>query len=143
MVPAMPDAPPDPTRPPPPRVLIADDDPDVRAVLAAQLALSFDIVGTAADTNEAIAMAAEHRPDIAILDVEMPGGGGPRATREINAATPATTIVALSADESDRVVRDMLGAGAVAYIRKGVTAEELTALLHESVRARSHLPDAR
>jgi DNA-binding NarL/FixJ family response regulator len=127
----------------PPRVLIADDDPDVRAVLAAQLALSFDIVGTAADTDEAIALAAEHRPDIALLDVEMPGGGGPRATREIIAATPATAIVALSADESDRVVRDMLAAGAVTYIRKGVTAEQLTALLHESVRAQAQMPESR
>jgi len=127
----------------PPRVLIADDDPDVRAVLAAQLALSFDIVGTAADTDEAIALAAEHRPDIALLDVEMPGGGGPRATREIIAATPATAIVALSADESDRVVRDMLAAGAVTYIRKGVTAEQLTALLHESIRAQAQMPGSR
>jgi DNA-binding NarL/FixJ family response regulator len=137
---------PDPTAfapPSPPRVLIADDDPGVRAVLAAQLALSFDIVGTAADTDEAIALAAEHRPDIALLDVEMPGGGGPRATRGIIAATPATAIVALSADESDRVVRDMLAAGAVTYIRKGVTAEQLTALLHESVRAQAQMPESR
>jgi DNA-binding NarL/FixJ family response regulator len=141
MVRPMPEAP-DPSPPAPSRVLIADDDPDVRAVLAAQLPLSFDIVGTAADTDEAIALAAEHRPDIALVDVEMPGGGGPRATREIGAAAPATTIVALSADESDRVVRDMLAAGAVTYIRKDVSAEELTALLHESVRARAQLPDA-
>jgi DNA-binding NarL/FixJ family response regulator len=138
----MPDSP-DSAAASPPRVLIADDDPDVRAVLAAQLALSFDIVGTAADTDEAIALAAQHRPDIALLDVEMPGGGGPRATREIIAATPATAIVALSADESDRVVRDMLAAGAVTYIRKGVTAEQLTALLHESVRAQAQMPESR
>jgi CheY-like chemotaxis protein len=141
MFPSMPE-PPDPSPGAPSRVLIADDDPDVRAVLAAQLALSFDIVGTAADTDEAIALAAEHRPDIALVGGDMPGGGGPRATREISAATPATAIVALSADESDRVVRDMLAAGAVTYIRKGVTAEELTALLHESVRARAQLSDA-
>jgi DNA-binding NarL/FixJ family response regulator len=138
----MPDAR-DPSPGAPPRVLIAEDDPDVRAVLAAQLALSFDIVGTASDTDEAIALAAEHRPDIALVDVEMPGGGGPRATREISAATPATTIVALSADESDRVVRDMLAAGAVTYVRKGVTAEQLTALLHESVRAQAQMPESR
>src|SRR5215211_7302603 len=100
----MPDAP-HPSPGAPLRVLIADDDPDVRAVLAAQLALNFDIVGTAADTDEAIALAAEHRPDIALVDVEMPGGGGPRATREISAATPATTIVALSADEDRKSTR--------------------------------------
>jgi DNA-binding NarL/FixJ family response regulator len=124
-------------------VLIADDDPDVRAVLIAQLADRFDIVGTAADTDEAIALAAEHQADIAIVDVQMPGGGGLRATREIHDAAPGTTIVALSADESERVVLDMLRAGAVAYIRKGVGADELASLLHEALRAHMKLPGDR
>jgi DNA-binding NarL/FixJ family response regulator len=121
-------------------VLIADDDPDVRAALTAQLAPRFQIVATAAATDEAIALAAEQQPDIAILDVQMPGGGGLRATREIGRVAPGATIVALSADESERVVLDMLRAGAVAYIRKGVGADELTALLHEAVRAHLKLP---
>jgi DNA-binding NarL/FixJ family response regulator len=123
-----------------PRALIADDDPDVRAVLETQLAGSFDIVGVAADTDEAIALAAETRPDIAIVDVQMPGGGGLRATREIRGAAPETTIVALSADESERIVLEMLTAGAVAYVRKGVPAGELVALLHEALRAQVKLP---
>ena len=126
-----------------PRVLIADDDPDVRAVLSTQLAPTFDVVGTAADTDEAIALAAEQQADIAIVDVQMPGGGGVRATAEIHAAAPDTTIVALSADESERVVLEMLKAGAVTYIRKGVTAEQLTALLHESIRAQAQMPESR
>jgi DNA-binding NarL/FixJ family response regulator len=125
---------------PVPRVLIADDDPDVRAALAAQLDGQFDLVGAAADTDEAIALVTKTRPDIALVDVQMPGGGGLRATREICAAAPETTIVALSADESERVVLDMLKAGAVAYLRKGVTADELTALLHEALRAHVKLP---
>ena len=79
-----------------PRVLIADDDPDVRAVLSAQLAPDFDVVATATDTDEAIALAAQHQADIAIVDVQMPGGGGVRATAGIRGASPATTIVALS-----------------------------------------------
>jgi DNA-binding NarL/FixJ family response regulator len=128
---------------PAPRVLIADDDPDVRAALAAQLAGRFDVVGTAADTDEASALVRETRPDIALVDVQMPGGGGLRATREICKAAPETTIVALSADESERVVLDMLKAGAVAYLRKGVTAGELTSLLHEALRAHVKLPDGR
>jgi DNA-binding NarL/FixJ family response regulator len=123
-----------------PRALIADDDPDVRAVLAAQLTGSFDIVGTAADTDEAIALAADTRPDIAIVDVQMPGGGGLRATREIRRVAPQTTVVALSSDESERIVLDMLNAGAVAYVRKGVAADELVALLHEALRAQVKLP---
>jgi DNA-binding NarL/FixJ family response regulator len=123
-----------------PRVLIADDDPDVRAVLSAQLAGRFDVVATAADTDDAIALAAELRPDLAIVDVQMPGGGGVRATKEICEATPDTAIVALSADESERVVLDMLRAGAVAYVRKGVDADELAALLEEALRAHVKLP---
>jgi DNA-binding NarL/FixJ family response regulator len=125
------------------RVLIADDDPDVRAVLTAQLAGRFDVVGAAADTDEAIALATDTRPDIAIVDVQMPGGGGLRATREICEATPETTIVALSADESERIVLDMLRAGAVAYVRKGVGADELVALLEEARRAHAKLPAER
>jgi DNA-binding NarL/FixJ family response regulator len=124
----------------PPRVLIADDDPDVRAVLSAQLAPQFEVVGTATNTDEAIALAAETRPDIALVDVQMPGGGGLRATREIRDAAPETTIVALSADESERIVLDMLRAGAVAYLRKGVGGDELAALLHEALRAHVKLP---
>jgi DNA-binding NarL/FixJ family response regulator len=123
-----------------PRVLIADDDSDVRAVLSAQLAPAFDVVATATDTDEAIALAAEHQADIAIVDVQMPGGGGVRATEGIRGAAPATAIVALSADESERVVLDMLRAGAVTYVRKGVGADELAALLRESLRAQSELP---
>jgi DNA-binding NarL/FixJ family response regulator len=123
-----------------PRVVIADDDPDVRAVLCAQLAGRFEVAGTAADTDEAIALATETRADIAIVDVQMPGGGGVRATREIHANTPETTIVALSADESERIVLDMLRAGAVAYLRKGVGPDELVALLNEALRAHVKLP---
>ena len=77
---------------------------------------------------------------MAIVDVQMPGGGGLRATREICEAAPETAIVALSADESERVVLDMLRAGAVAYVRKGVDADELASLLHEALRAHVKLP---
>jgi DNA-binding NarL/FixJ family response regulator len=123
-----------------PRVLIADDDPDVRAALRAQWTESFDVVATASDTDEAIALAAEHQADLAIVDVQMPGGGGLRATREIRSAAPRTAIVALSSDESERIVLDMLRAGAVTYVRKGVRAAELTALLRESLDAEAQLP---
>jgi DNA-binding NarL/FixJ family response regulator len=124
-----------------PRVLIADDDPDVRAVLSAQLAHAFEIVATAADTEEAIALAAEHQADIAIVDVQMPGGGGLRATQEIRGAAPGTAIVALSADESERVVLEMLNAGAVTYVRKGVGPNELAELLRRALRAQERLPE--
>jgi DNA-binding NarL/FixJ family response regulator len=122
-----------------PSVLIADDDEDVRAVLHTQLDGEFEIVGSACDADEAIALAAEHQPDIALVDVQMPGGGGPAATRGIRTAAPRTAIVVLSADESERIVLEMLTAGAVAYLRKGVTGPELAGLLRESLQAKARL----
>ena len=122
-----------------PRVLIADDDDDVRAVLATQLRDEFEVVANARDADEAIALAAEHQPDIAIVDVQMPGGGGPSATRGIRSAAAGTAIVALSSDESERIVLEMLTAGAVTYLRKGVSGSELADLLREALRARRRL----
>ncbi len=75
----------------------------------------------------------------------MPGGGGVRAAREIRLQAPATAIVALSADESDKIVRDVVRAGAITYIRKGMPAGALASTLHRSIAAhveQSRTPDA-
>ena len=72
------------------RVLIADDEGEVRAALAdlidAERAL--DLVGAASDADEAIELAIAQHPDVALVDVKMPGGGGARAAREIVRASP-------------------------------------------------------
>jgi DNA-binding NarL/FixJ family response regulator len=117
------------------RVLIADDDRFMRTALAAGLAGDFAVVGTAADADEAIALAEELHPDAAILDVDMPGGGGLRATTEILQRSPTTAVVILSGDESDVVVRDMINAGAMTYVRKGAQREELAEAVRRSVAA--------
>jgi CheY-like chemotaxis protein len=108
-----------------PRLLIADDDPVVRSVLTSQLASQFDVVAVAVDAQDAIELVCGHHPDVALIDVMMPAGGGLRATAEIHRRAPETTIVAFSGDESERGVTEMLGAGATAYIRKGVSPQEL------------------
>jgi DNA-binding NarL/FixJ family response regulator len=118
-----------------PRLLIADDDLFVQSALCAQLDKEFDIVGGALDADEAIELAERHQPDVAIIDVEMPAGGGLRAAREIHERAPGTAIVALSSDESSSVVLAMLNAGAITYLRKGMTAHELTRILHSSISA--------
>lgn len=118
-----------------PRLLIADDDLLVQSTLCAQLDRAFDIVGGALDTDQAITLAESCQPDVAIIDVEMPGGGGLRATREIHERVPRTAIVVLSADESDATVLAILKAGAIAYLRKGTTGQELTRVLHASIAA--------
>jgi DNA-binding NarL/FixJ family response regulator len=119
--------------------LIADDDPVVSSMLCDQLSREFDIVAGARDAAEAIALAGEHQPDVAIIDVQMPGGGGLRATREIHTCAPQTAIVALSGDESRHVVLAMLDAGAVTYVRKGVSGHELARTLHRAMEAHANL----
>jgi DNA-binding NarL/FixJ family response regulator len=69
----------------------------------------------------------------------MPEGGGLRATQEIQRCAPGTAIVALSVDESDAVVRDVVNAGAMAYVRKGAPSGELAETLHRSIRAHAGL----
>lgn len=118
-----------------PRLLIADDDAVVRSALSMQLASVFDLVTPACDAAEAVALAAEHRPDVAIVDVEMPGGGGVEAARGIAACSPTTAIVALSVDESRAVVLEMLEAGAVTYVRKGVSGSQLVSTLLHCIKA--------
>jgi DNA-binding NarL/FixJ family response regulator len=122
-----------------PRLLIADDDPVVVAKLRADLAKSFDIVAIAADAEGAVALADEHQPDVAILDVQMPTGGGLHATKEMQVRAPGTAIVVLSADESDSLVRDMIGAGAIAYVRKGAASTELASTLERAIVAHAQL----
>ena len=121
------------------RLLIADDDPVVVSLLRAQLGQSFDIVAVAADADDAIALAQKHQPDVAIVDVEMPTGGGLRATKEMQSRTPQTAIVVLSVDESDASVRDLICAGATAYVRKGSTTEDLAATLRRAIDAHGRL----
>lgn len=116
-----------------PSLLIADDDPVVRATLSAHLAGDFDIIGVAKDATEAVALAATHRPDAALIDVEMPDGGARKAVPGIAARSPATRMVILSGDESRAIVLELLSAGAVAYRRKGLSGAELCRTLKDAL----------
>src|SRR6266851_3212246 len=102
-------------------VLIAEDDAPVREALAALIRSEpgLRLVGAAADADEAIAMAAAPRPDVALLDVRMPGGGGARAARALKQCSPETRVVALSASGERASVLEMLEAGSVGYLVKG------------------------
>src|SRR6476469_9257791 len=77
------------------RVLIADDDRLVREVLAAIIRSepALSLVAAASDAEEAITVAEAEQPDVAILDVHMPAGGGVRAAREIKRCSPATGVI--------------------------------------------------
>ncbi len=81
------------------RVLVAEDAPVMRTALAALISAdpALELVGMAEDAVEAIELARATRPDVAVVDVKMPGGGGSRATREILWHSPETRVLALSA----------------------------------------------
>jgi diguanylate cyclase (GGDEF)-like protein/PAS domain S-box-containing protein len=117
-----------------PRILLADDDPVILALIAGQLMPSFEIVAVAEDAASAIALAGQHRPDVALLDVEMPGGGL-SATRGIRESSPETAIVILTSDDSRSSVLQFLEVGAIAYLRKGSPAHHLGARLREAMVA--------
>lgn len=123
------------------RVAIADDDEEIRAALE-DLIRSFpgmEFVGSARDAETAIEIAQGKRPDVFVMDVRMPGGGGPLATREIRRRAPLTRVVALSAYEDRATILEMLGAGAVAYVAKGALAEEIMAAITGAVDGQSTL----
>jgi EAL domain-containing protein (putative c-di-GMP-specific phosphodiesterase class I)/AmiR/NasT family two-component response regulator len=117
-------------------VLLADDEPVVLAALAEliEAEATLELVGTAADAQEAIELALRDRPDVALLDVKMPAGGGPRAAREIRTSSLHTRVVALSAYDDRASVLEMLRAGAVGYLVKGTRAAEILKMVHNVTR---------
>lgn len=119
------------------RVAVADDEDTVvevlRALVGSDPTLRF--VGAAQDAEEAIQMVLRERPDVLLLDVRMPGGGGLRAVREITRRCDSTKVVALSAHEDPDTVIRMIGAGASAYVPKADSTEKILREIHRSVDA--------
>lgn len=118
------------------RLLIADDDPAIRLVMSALVARQDDLelVGEAEDATQAIDLTARRRPDVVVLDFDMPGGGGAAAAMAIREANPTTRIVALSADSSQGAQYDMSRAGAVGYLVKGAPDDEIVRVIRSSAR---------
>ena len=118
----------------PMRLLIADDDPVMRMLLGAiaRDAAALELVAEAQDADEAIALAVEHTPDVVLLDVEMPGGGGLRAAREIRAALPTVRVVGLSAHESDEARGASGGGGGRRIHRQGRGSGEVARVLRRA-----------
>ncbi len=109
------------------RILVADDDAAVVDVLRVLLRSQQDLrfIGAAYDTEQAIALSVREQPDVALIDVRMPGGGGVRATREIARRCPRTRVIALTAHEDETTVIAMMAAGANAYVPKGESTERI------------------
>jgi diguanylate cyclase (GGDEF)-like protein len=118
------------------RLLIADDDPMIRLTLSALIEREsgFELVGTAEDADQAIEMAARRRPDVVLLDFNMPGGGGVRAAMQIRDVNPSVKLIAVSADDSQAAQYEMSRAGAVGYVVKGSPDEEIVRVIRSAVR---------
>ncbi|MGH2554098.1 MAG: response regulator [Actinomycetota bacterium] len=117
------------------RVLLAEDAPVVRRALAALISSDphLELVGEAEDAVQAIEVAWVTRPDVAVIDVKMPGGGGARATREILRCSPETRVVALSARAERHCVMEMRAAGACCYMLKGIPADQILRTIRDCV----------
>jgi two-component system chemotaxis response regulator CheY len=122
--------------PPPLRLLVADDDPTIRLTLGALIGREegMELVGEAADTAGAVEEARRRRPDVILLDIDMPGGGGMRATTEIRELLPDVRIVAISGDDSQANQYEMLRAGAVGFVAKGAPTDEIVRVIRSSAR---------
>jgi PAS domain S-box-containing protein len=123
-------------------VLVADDDAAVRGALADLISdePGLRLVAVATNADDAIKFAAEHRPMVAVLDVRMPGGGGPRAAREIVLCSPGTRVLALSAYEERAGVYEMLEVGSSGYLVKGSSDGELLEAIFRTARGQLNMP---
>ncbi|MCD0449717.1 response regulator transcription factor [Actinocorallia sp. API 0066] len=110
-----------------PRVLIADDHPVYRDGLRLMLTSTgeVEVVGTAADGGEAVALAAELAPDVVVMDLQMPVLDGIEATRRLTSGEPAAAVLALTMHDDDESVFAAMLAGARGYLVKGADQEEI------------------
>lgn len=123
------------------RILLADDHAmlrdGVRMVLEAHP--GFEVVGTADNGRDAVRLAKELCPDIAVLDVAMPELNGLEATRAIRSISPDTEIVVLSMHEGEEYLREALRAGAAGYVLKRAAAKELVGAINAVRRGDKYL----
>ena len=109
------------------RVLVCDDHAVVREGIRHVLAgePGFEVVAEAANGEQALALAAEHRPDVVVLDVTMPGESGLRVAPKLRAAVPETRVLIMSMHDNAEYVREGMRAGASGYLLKDSAAAEL------------------
>ncbi|GIJ79428.1 DNA-binding response regulator, NarL/FixJ family, contains REC and HTH domains [Micromonospora phaseoli] len=127
-------------RPGPIRVVLVDDHTLFREGLKEVLGTASDIeiVGAGGSGPEAVELTAEHEPDVLLLDVEMPGAGVTATIRQVLGQRPDTQIIVLTMHDDAELVREVLEAGASAYLLKTILRDELLAAVR-SVRSSANI----
>ncbi|MEV7887914.1 response regulator transcription factor [Streptomyces sp. NPDC002817] len=126
------------------RLLLADDEDLLRGALVALLSLEDDltVVAEAATSTDAVRLALEHRPDIAVLDLEMPPTDGLRAAEEIRAARQDIHVVIVTRHARPAVLRRALAAGVRGFVPKTTPAARLAEILRDIAAGRRYVdPD--
>jgi signal transduction histidine kinase len=122
------------------RVLVAEDEQPLRDAICDLIAgeAGLEVAGSAGSAAEAVALAAAIQPDLALVDVRMPGGGA-EAARGIRERSPRTRVLALSAYEDQATVLELLRAGAVGYLVKGTSPLEIVDSIKRATRGQASL----
>ena len=122
-------------------IVIADDHPLYREGVARTLMedKALIVVGQAQDAGGAVELASRLKPDLLLLDISMPGGGGLAALREAITLPDAPKIAMLTASEEDDQVMQALKAGALGYVLKGVGARELVGIVKDLARGQTYV----
>ncbi len=123
------------------RVVLADDHKMILAALRAMLEKEADIsvVGEASDSLALLELVEREAPDVAVVDIGMPGMNGIEATRRMISARPRLNVIALSAYTDKRFVLEMLDAGAKGYLVKASAGDELARAIRAVVQGRTYL----
>ncbi|SRR6266508_4987939 len=123
------------------RVLIVDDHAVVRSGLAAFLQTfdDLELVGEAAGGQEAVRLCDNLHPDVVLMDLMMPDMDGAAATRAIRQQRPQIQVIALTSFREDELVHEVLQAGAIGYLLKNVTADELAGAIRAACAGRPTL----
>jgi DNA-binding NarL/FixJ family response regulator len=108
------------------RVVLVDDHRLIRSGVRTELGDAVDVVGEAGDVDEAIRVITAEKPDVVLLDVHMPGGGGAEVIRGVHAGLPAVRFLALSVSDAAEDVIGVVRAGARGYVTKAIDGAALT-----------------
>ncbi len=127
------------------KIIVADDHNVVRSGISAFLEVfdDFELVGEASNGREAVEVCDAKRPDVVLMDLVMPEMDGARATELIREKHPDIQVIALTSFKEDNLVESALQAGAIGYLLKNVSADEIAAAIRSAVAGRPTLaPEA-